>query len=111
MGRAYVGFARTYPGLFLLMFRSERLDMARPALREAVEGARQALRVAAMSSATVNPLAPLQLAARATAFARRFDAVKRALAALDGLRGSIGRDVVLHGSYPKAPQRIRCRLV
>src|ERR1700749_4417332 len=35
MGRAYVGFARAHPSLFLLMFRSERLDMSRPALREA----------------------------------------------------------------------------
>src|SRR5271167_3046832 len=31
MGRAYVGFARAHPGLFLLMFRSDRLDMTRPA--------------------------------------------------------------------------------
>jgi hypothetical protein len=26
MGRGYVTFARTHPDLFLLMFRSERLD-------------------------------------------------------------------------------------
>ncbi len=26
MGKAYVAFARAYPGLFVLMFRSERLD-------------------------------------------------------------------------------------
>src|SRR5262250_143187 len=32
MGRAYVGFARQHPGMFLLMFRSERLDMKRPSL-------------------------------------------------------------------------------
>ena len=68
MGRAYVGFGRAYPGLFLLMFRSERLDMTRPALRDAVESTRQALRNAAMSSASsVTPLPPLQLAARAIA--------------------------------------------
>jgi AcrR family transcriptional regulator len=68
MGRAYVGFGRAYPRLFLLMFRSERLDMTRPALRDAVEGARQALRNAAMSSAhALTPLPPLQLAARAIA--------------------------------------------
>lgn len=36
LGRGYVAFARTHPGLFLLMFRSERLDMSRPALRTAV---------------------------------------------------------------------------
>jgi AcrR family transcriptional regulator len=68
MGRAYVGFGRAYPGLFLLMFRSERLDMTRPALHDAVEGARQALRNAAMSNARrVKPLLPLQITASAVA--------------------------------------------
>ncbi len=67
MGRAYVGFAREHPGLFLLMFRSERLDMTRPALREAIEASRQALRNAATLSATVTPSTPLRAAARATA--------------------------------------------
>jgi AcrR family transcriptional regulator len=36
VGRAYVAFARAHPGLFQLMYRSERLDMSRPALRDAV---------------------------------------------------------------------------
>jgi AcrR family transcriptional regulator len=36
IGRGYVTFARKWPGLFLLMFRGERLDMNRPALRAAV---------------------------------------------------------------------------
>jgi AcrR family transcriptional regulator len=67
MGRAYVGFARAHPGLFLLMFRSERLDMTRPALREAIEDSRAALRNAAMSIASAKPLPPLQFVARATA--------------------------------------------
>jgi AcrR family transcriptional regulator len=68
MGRAYVGFGRACPGLFLLMFRSERLDMTRPALRDAVEAARQALRNAAMSNAhPVKPLLPLQITASAVA--------------------------------------------
>jgi AcrR family transcriptional regulator len=67
MGRAYVGFARAHPGLFILMFRGERLDMTRPALREAIEAARAALRTAAMSSASVTPQTPLLTAARATA--------------------------------------------
>jgi AcrR family transcriptional regulator len=35
IGRGYVAFAKAHPGLFLMMFRSERLDMTRPALREA----------------------------------------------------------------------------
>jgi AcrR family transcriptional regulator len=39
IGRGYVAFARQYPGLFLLMFRSERLDFSRPALREASRAA------------------------------------------------------------------------
>jgi AcrR family transcriptional regulator len=36
MGEAYVDFARAHPSMFLLMFRSERLDVTRPALREAM---------------------------------------------------------------------------
>jgi AcrR family transcriptional regulator len=36
IGRGYVAFARKYPGLFLLMFRGERLDLNRPALHAAV---------------------------------------------------------------------------
>jgi AcrR family transcriptional regulator len=43
IGRGYVAFARAHPGLFLLMFRGERLDMARPALRAAVDASRRVL--------------------------------------------------------------------
>jgi AcrR family transcriptional regulator len=39
MGLAYVAFARRHPGLFMLMFRGERLDMTRPALSEAAGAA------------------------------------------------------------------------
>ena len=39
VGRAYVEFAIANPGLFQLMFRGERLDGARPALRDAMTGA------------------------------------------------------------------------
>ena len=35
IGRGYVAFAKAHPALFLMMFRSERLDMKRPALRDA----------------------------------------------------------------------------
>lgn len=35
IGRGYVGFARACPGLFLLMFRSERLDWSSSALSSA----------------------------------------------------------------------------
>ena len=38
-GRGYVKFARANPGLFLLMFRSEKLDMQRPSLRKAADDA------------------------------------------------------------------------
>ncbi|MDQ8732866.1 TetR-like C-terminal domain-containing protein, partial [Bradyrhizobium sp. LHD-71] len=43
MGEAYVDFARANPAMFLLMFRSERLDMARPALSDAMDQAFAAL--------------------------------------------------------------------
>jgi AcrR family transcriptional regulator len=67
MGLAYVAFARAYPNLFVLMYRSDRLDMNAPGLRGAIEGTRQSLRNATTSAAPGVPLAPLQLAARATA--------------------------------------------
>jgi AcrR family transcriptional regulator len=44
IGRGYVTFAQRNPGLFLLMFRSERLDFGRPALRTAAEAAFGVLR-------------------------------------------------------------------
>jgi AcrR family transcriptional regulator len=33
--RAYIGYAQAHPGLYGLMFRTERLDMSRPSLHEA----------------------------------------------------------------------------
>ncbi len=39
LGRGYVGFAIACPGLFQLMFRSERLDWSSPALRSAGDAA------------------------------------------------------------------------
>lgn len=65
MGRAYVTFARTHPDLFALMFRSERLDTTRPALREAVDATAQALRSA--SAAPDSTPSPLRIAAQAAA--------------------------------------------
>jgi AcrR family transcriptional regulator len=35
--RAYVSYAQAHPGMYGLMFRTERLDMSRPSLREAAE--------------------------------------------------------------------------
>ena len=32
---SYVGYAQAHPGMYTLMFRTERLDMARPSLKEA----------------------------------------------------------------------------
>ena len=43
IGLGYVAFARAHPGLFLLMFRGERLDSSRPALRAAVDASRKVL--------------------------------------------------------------------
>jgi AcrR family transcriptional regulator len=43
MGGAYVAFARAHPGMFALMFRSERLDPERPGLKEAMDAAGAAL--------------------------------------------------------------------
>jgi AcrR family transcriptional regulator len=37
--KAYVAYAQAHPGMYSLMFRTERLDMKRPALREAAEAA------------------------------------------------------------------------
>lgn len=39
MGAAYVEFARASPNLFLLVFRGDRLDHERPALRHAAQQA------------------------------------------------------------------------
>ena len=43
IGYGYVAFARAHPGLFQLMFRSERLDPRRPALASAMQAAFQVL--------------------------------------------------------------------
>jgi AcrR family transcriptional regulator len=56
-GRGYVRFARANPGLFLLMFRGERLDMQRPALRKAAD---EAIAVLAGAGASEVP-APTEL--------------------------------------------------
>jgi AcrR family transcriptional regulator len=57
IGHAYVAFAREHPAMFLLMFRGERLDMTRPALRDAVEQARAALAGAAAARLGLAPAA------------------------------------------------------
>lgn len=67
MGRAYVDFARAHPGLFVLMFRSERLDLGRPALRAAVDEAREALHEAVAARMPGSPPGPFELTAQAAA--------------------------------------------
>ncbi|WP_454626507.1 TetR/AcrR family transcriptional regulator [Bradyrhizobium cenepequi] len=37
--RAYVAYAQAHPGMYSLMFRTERLDMSRPSLHEAASAA------------------------------------------------------------------------
>jgi AcrR family transcriptional regulator len=51
MDRAYVDFARTHTGMFLLIFRKEQLDPAWPALREAGREAMDLLRETAIAAA------------------------------------------------------------
>lgn len=43
IGHSYVAFAQAHPDLFLLMFRSERLDMSRPTLRAAIDASARVL--------------------------------------------------------------------
>jgi AcrR family transcriptional regulator len=54
IGYGYVAFARAHPGLFQLMFRSERLDPSRPALQAALQAAFAVL----ADTAGVPPAAP-----------------------------------------------------
>ena len=61
IGRGYVTFAKENAGLFLLMFRSERLDFSRPALREAAEASFGVLAGAVGASRQAAPEAPLTL--------------------------------------------------
>lgn len=67
MGRAYVAFARAHPQMFALMFRSNRLNPDRPALREAADGAARAMRAAAMARAGPPDLSPLAIPAQIVA--------------------------------------------
>ncbi len=66
MGRAYVSFARSHPGLFALMFRTERLDHSRPALRDALAAARGTLQGPNGPQASA-AASPVQRAARGVA--------------------------------------------
>ena len=61
IGRGYCTFARTYPDLFLLMFRSERLDFTRPALQSAADAALDVLAVTVRAVRDEPTQAPLTL--------------------------------------------------
>ena len=65
IGRGYVAFARAHPNMFMLMFRSERLDMNRPMLRDAAHRAARVLAdaVAARRKENVEKLLTLSQAA------------------------------------------------
>jgi AcrR family transcriptional regulator len=62
VGRGYVAFAKAHPALFLMMFRSERLDMTRPALRDAARASLDVLASAFGPGGGANDDEPLSLA-------------------------------------------------
>jgi len=67
IGHGYVTFAQQNPGLFLLMFRGERLDFRRPALRAAGEAAFRVLAGAVGAPGPPEMALALPQAARITA--------------------------------------------
>ncbi len=67
LGESYVAFAQRHPGLFTLMYRSERLDTQRPALKAALEAKRQILRGLLADWPGRSPQTQGALAAQATA--------------------------------------------
>lgn len=105
-GRAYVEFATQFPGLFMLMFRSERLDLERPGLHEAMSGASSMLRAAVGAPQEPDGILPTDGAARiVTAWALvhgfamlqidgRLDAIVRSLP--EGMDAMALLDVILN---------------
>ena len=85
MGLGYVRFARAHPNLFLLMFRGERLDPQRPALREAMEAAYGALAEAASASADAAAAAAPRGATATAASSGRLADITAAWAIAHGL--------------------------
>ena len=72
---AYLSFARTWPGMFTLMFRTDRLDMTRPALRNAADAAFGGLAASVGARGPGDPAtAPLTLA-QAAQIARAWSVV------------------------------------
>ena len=65
IGRAYVEFALANPGLFQLMFRGERLDTTRPALRKAMDASYRLLTAGVTAAHSAAPgTDPIATAAR-----------------------------------------------
>jgi AcrR family transcriptional regulator len=62
VGRGYVAFAKAHPALFLMMFRSERLDMTRPVLRDAARASLDVLASAFGPGGGASDDEPLSLA-------------------------------------------------
>ena len=58
LGFAYVAYAHDHPAMFLLMFRSERLDRERPALRDAMRRAGELLGGVAVPPSPKDPSTP-----------------------------------------------------
>ncbi len=50
--KAYVGYAQAHPGMYGLMFRTERVDMLRPSLSEAANASFAGLPARSRSSVT-----------------------------------------------------------
>jgi AcrR family transcriptional regulator len=109
MGRAYVAFARAHPGLFVLMFRSERLDAARPALRDAIEAARRALRDAAAARAPAWPVPRTRAVAQAAALWSLVHgfAVLLLDGRLDGMVGSLPAETGVDGLLEEVLAAVR----
>lgn len=80
---AYIGFARAFPGLFQLMFRSSRLDWSVPALARAAEAAFSLLTADAIGN-DVKPAAAPGFDRLALALSRLSMAHGAAMLSLDG---------------------------
>lgn len=96
IGRAYVEFAIANPGLFQLMFRSERLDGARPALRDAMARAYAVLQDAVAGAHPSDGADMTLRVTRAWSMAHGF-----AMLLLDGRLGPV------LGAQSGAPEAIR----
>ena len=97
LGGAYIGFAGAHPGLFQLMFRSERLDWSVPELVQAAEAAFALLTTLEGESHTDGPALPfddLVLALSRWSLAHG--------AAMLSVSGRLDALALKHGADPKA---------